>query len=132
MSIINEEKKIVPHVVELSFGLDRLFWTLLHNSLYMDEERGWEVLNLGEQVSPYRYSLFPLQKDEKLMQKAMEIGDTLTKRGIAYQYNYSGSIGKRYARADEVGIPKAITVDFQTLEDGTVTIRDAITTNRKG
>jgi glycyl-tRNA synthetase len=131
MSVINDEKKIVPHVIELSFGLDRVFWTLLHNSLYMEEERGWEVLQLGEKTSPYKYALFPLQKDEKLIQRALEIGDSLTKKGITYQYNYSGSIGKRYARADEVGIPKAITVDFQTLEDGTVTVRDSTTAKQE-
>ena len=59
MSIVNEEKKLVPHVVELSVGLDRLFWTLLANSLYMDEERGWEVLRLGRAAAPYAYAVLP-------------------------------------------------------------------------
>ena len=130
MSVINEDKKIVPHVVELSVGLDRLFWTLLANSLYMDEKRGWEVLKLAK-AAPYDYVVFPLQKDEKLVEKALEIEEKLKQRGRSCLYSSTGSIGKRYARADEVGIPKAITVDFQTLEDGTVTIRDAITTEQE-
>jgi glycyl-tRNA synthetase len=130
MSVVNEEKKLVPHVVELSVGLDRIFWTLLANSLYLDEERGWEVMKLGR-TAPYDYVIFPLQKDEKLIAKALEIEEKLRKKGRSCQYSSTGSIGKRYARADEVGIPKAITVDFQTLEDGTVTVRDAITTKQE-
>ncbi len=131
MSIINDEKKIVPHVVELSVGLDRLFWTLLANSLYMDKERGWEVMALARAAAPYDFAIFPLQKDEKLVAKALEIEEKLRKRGMSCQYATTGSIGKRYARADEIGIPRAITVDFQTLEDGTVTVRDAITTKQE-
>jgi glycyl-tRNA synthetase len=130
MSVVNGEKKLVPHVVELSVGLDRLFWTLLANSLYMDSERGWEVLKLGA-AAPYDFTIFPLQRDEKLIEKALEIEEKLKGKGFSCQYSSTGSIGKRYARADEVGIPKAITVDFQTLEDGTVTIRDAITTKQE-
>ncbi len=123
MSVVSEEKKLIPHVVELSFGLDRLFWTLLANSLYMDEKRGWEVMLLNEAVAPYRYAVFPLQKDDKLIVKAAELLRQLAGKGISAYYSHSGSIGKRYARADEVGIPKAITIDYQTLEDGTVTVR---------
>ncbi len=124
MSIMNGEKKLVPHVVELSFGLDRIFWTLLANSLYVDDKRGWEVLDINRAAAPYAYVVFPLQKDEKLESKALEVSDGLTKKGITNYYSASGSIGKRYARADETGIPYAITVDYQSLEDGTVTVRD--------
>lgn len=123
MSVVSDDKKLVPHVVELSFGLDRLFWTLLASSLYSDEKRGWEVMQLNDKMAPYRYAVFPLQKDEKLVAKALEISHSLTGKGVGAYYSAAGSIGKRYARADEVGIPKAITVDFQTLEDGTVTVR---------
>ncbi|MDE1856809.1 MAG: glycine--tRNA ligase [Candidatus Micrarchaeota archaeon] len=126
MSVLNNEKKVLPHVVELSFGLDRLVWTLLANSLVKDDGRGWDMLALNNEVSPYRYAIFPLQKDEKLMDKALEINRTLTERGIATFYSAAGSIGKRYARADEVGINSAITVDYQTLEDDTVTVRNIV------
>ncbi len=124
MSVVDGEKKLVPHVVELSFGRDRIFWTLLASSLYSDEKRGWEVLKLNRNVSPYVYAIFPLQRDDKLEEKALEISRTLLKNGISNYYAASGSIGKRYARADESGVPFAITVDYQTIEDGTVTIRD--------
>jgi glycyl-tRNA synthetase len=124
MSIVNNEKKLVPHVVELSFGWDRLFWTLLANSLYFDDKRGWDVLLLSEKSAPYRYAVFPLQKDEKLMKKAMELKHRLSDMGVSAYYSHTGSIGKRYARADEVGVLRAITIDYQTLEDDTVTVRD--------
>lgn len=123
MSIVNDEKKLIPHVVELSFGIDRLFWTLLANSLYKDEKRGWDVLMLNSAAAPYRYAVFPLQKDEKLIAKATELVRELSGKGVVAYYSQAGSIGKRYARADEIGIPSAITVDYQTLEDDTVTVR---------
>jgi glycyl-tRNA synthetase len=123
MSIVNDGKKLIPHVVELSFGLDRLFWTLLANTLYMDDKRGWELLLLTEKSTPYRYAVFPLQKDDKLVEKALAISRSLASKGISTYFSQTGSIGKRYARADEIGVLNSITVDFQTLEDNTVTIR---------
>ncbi len=124
MSVVNENKKLIPHVVELSFGLDRLFWTLLATNLYMDEKRGWELLLLTEKSTPYRYAVFPLQKDDKLTEKALALNRSLASRGISTYYSQTGSIGKRYARADEIGVLNSITIDFQTLEDGTVTVRN--------
>ncbi|MDE1811105.1 MAG: glycine--tRNA ligase, partial [Candidatus Micrarchaeota archaeon] len=127
MAVVNGEKKIVPHVVEISFGLDRIFWVLLSNSLYKDEKREWDLLLLNESVAPYKYAVYPLQKDEKIMAKAQEIVKQLSSNGVYPYFSASGSIGKRYAKSDETGIPNAITVDFTSLEDGTVTIRDART-----
>ena len=108
----------------ISFGLDRLFWTLLATNLYMDEKRGWELLLLTEKSTPYRYAVFPLQKDDKLTEKALALNRSLASRGISTYYSQTGSIGKRYARADEIGVLNSITIDFQTLEDGTVTVRN--------
>ncbi len=124
LSIMNGAKKVLPHVVEASFGLDRLFWAALGNSLYADDSRGWEVLLIGPKIAPYDYALFPLQKDDKILAKSDEIYSTLRAKGLSVFFGQSGSIGKRYARADEIGIPKAITVDYQTLEDNTATVRD--------
>ncbi len=124
MSVLSGEKKVLPHVVELSFGLDRLFYGLLYSSLYKDEARGWEVMMLSGSVSPYDFALFPLQKDEPLVSEAVAIFDSLTAKGYSVYYSASGSIGKRYARADEIGITKAITVDFETLSDRKVTVRE--------
>jgi glycyl-tRNA synthetase len=126
MSVVDMDKKVLPHVVEVSLGLDRIFWGLLHNSLYRDGKRDWDVLLLAEDIAPYKYALFPLQKDDKIIAKSVEIGNLLKSRGIYPYYSVSGSIGKRYAKADEVGIPMAITIDYETLENGTVTIRKAL------
>ncbi|MDE1832937.1 MAG: glycine--tRNA ligase [Candidatus Micrarchaeota archaeon] len=127
MSVVNGEKKLVPHVVEISFGLDRIFWVLLSNSLRKDDKREWDLLLLNQDVAPYKYAVYPLQKDEGLVKKAQEILKGLNANGTYSYYSLSGSIGKRYAKSDETGIPFAITVDFTTLEDGTVTVRDART-----
>ncbi len=131
MSVTVNERKFVPHVVEQSFGIDRVFWCLLANSLYYDDQRGWEVLALKEGLAPYTYAVFPLQKDEKLVGMATGLAKTLKAKGVGAYYSATASIGKRYARADEVGVPYAITVDFQSVEDGTVTVRNASDTKQQ-
>ncbi len=130
LHVVSGNKKLLPHVVELSIGLDRLFLALVSNSLYSDE-RGWEVLKLNEKTSPYDFAVFPLQKDDKLVEKAIHVRDMLLERGKSVFYSTSGSIGKRYARSDEIGVNKAITIDYTTLEDDTVTIRDMLTTKQE-
>ncbi len=123
-------KKIVPHVVEASIGIDRLFFSLLDNSVRQGGERGWDWMQLNEKSAPYRYAVFALQKDEKIVEKARGVYRLLLEKGIGAYYSDSGSIGKRYARADEIGVPFAVTCDFQTLEDDTVTVRDRDTTKQ--
>ena len=130
LSIISNEKRLVPHVVEASMGSGRLMFALLENSAVDDAERGWNWLRLKQSVAPYRYAVFPLQKDEGLVAKAKEIHAMMLDRNVDCYYSETASIGKRYARADEIGIPDCITVDFQTLEDGTVTVRDRDTTKQ--
>lgn len=122
-SVINDGKKVVPHVVEASMGLDRLFLALLSNSAQEDKERGWNWLKINESVAPYRYAVLPLQKDEELVTKAREVSRLLIKKGIQSYYSESGSIGKRYARADEIGVSYCVTIDYDTLKNNTVTIR---------
>lgn len=124
LSIISDGKRVVPHVVEASFGMDRLVLALLDTSVQDGLDRGWEWLDLNEKVAPYLYGVFPLQKDEKLTSKAMELSRLLIEKGVQSYYAETGSIGKRYARADEIGVPYCITIDYQTMEDDTVTIRD--------
>ncbi|MGC8648267.1 MAG: glycine--tRNA ligase [Candidatus Micrarchaeia archaeon] len=130
LHVVDGTKKLLPHVVELSIGLDRLFFALIANSIYKDE-RGWEVLKLNSITSPYDYAVFPLQKDDKLIGKALQVRDALVEMGKSVFYSTSGSIGKRYARSDEIGINKALTIDYTTLEDDTVTERDIITTKQE-
>jgi glycyl-tRNA synthetase len=123
-------RKIVPHVVEASMGVDRPLFAILDNSVVDDDGRGWAWLKLSEKVAPYKYAVLPLQKDEKLIAKAKEVYKLLQEREIDCYYTETASIGKRYARADEIGVPYCITIDYTTLEDDTVTIRDRNTTKQ--
>ncbi len=133
ISVVNDGRKLTPHVIEASIGLDRLMLALLSNSVANDG-RGWSWLKIPESIAPYKYAIFPLQKDEKLVGKALELHNRLHDLGITSYYSETGSIGKRYAKADEMGVPYCITVDFQSLEDGTATvrIRDTTKQERKG
>ncbi|HQT44464.1 MAG TPA: His/Gly/Thr/Pro-type tRNA ligase C-terminal domain-containing protein, partial [Candidatus Micrarchaeota archaeon] len=124
-----EKKKIVPHVVEPSMGSDRLFWCILEHS-YRDktEKKDWEWFDFPPSIAPFTVSVFPLMKKDGLAEKAREVTAMLRSRHIETMYSESGSIGRRYARADEIGTPYCLTVDYDTLDSksdkfGTVTIR---------
>lgn len=134
MAVLSDGKKVVPHIIEATLGLDRLFFATLDASMQEGDKRGWKWLKLNENIAPYKYAVFALQKDERLTAKAREIFGIVKDRHVSTYYSETGSIGKRYARADEIGVPFAITCDYQTLEDGTVTIRSRDTTKqiRKG
>lgn len=117
-------EKYIPYVVEPSVGVDRLFLVFL-SSAYKEEqlEDGTErsLLKLHPALAPFKAAVLPLSK--KLSEPALEIYQNLTK-DFMVDYDESGSIGKRYRRHDEVGTPYCITVDFETLENQTVTVRD--------
>jgi glycyl-tRNA synthetase len=116
----------VPYVVETSVGLDRMFLAVL-SSAYKNEklEDGSEraVLSIPPALAPYKVAIMPLTKKDGLPEKAREIIDEL-KFDFQCQYDEKDSIGKRYRRQDAIGTPYSVTVDHQTLEDNTVTIRD--------
>ncbi len=95
MSVSVDGKKVLPHVVEISIGVDRIFWTLLFNSHYFDEERGWDIMLLNKGIAPYEYGVFPLQKDEKLADMAKAIAERLKDTCVSAYYSGTGSIGKR-------------------------------------
>ena len=120
-------KKIVPHVVEPTFGLTRTFLAVLLNA-YDEDEVGGEkrvVLRLKPSLAPVKAAVFPLLKNKpELVEKAKDIYVQLKREipGVAWDDN--GNIGKRYRRQDEIGTPFCVTVDFDTLEDETVTVRD--------
>ncbi len=120
--VADDGQKIVPHVVEPSIGLGRLFWSTLEHAYRHDPERGWDWLDLPPRVAPFDVYVLPLMKKEPLMEKAKEVRKLLLAFYDVYM-DKTGSIGKRYARADEIGVPYCVTVDFQTLEDNTVTVR---------
>jgi glycyl-tRNA synthetase len=116
-------ESFVPHVVEPSFGVDRILYALFE-SAYEEGRREWPVLHLAPSVAPAKVGVFPLMERDELDVRAQEIDADLRIRGVASYYDGTQSVGKRYARADEAGIPWCITVDYQTKEDGTVTVRD--------
>ena len=125
--------RFVPHVIEPSFGVERLVMAVLTSAYAQDEVNGETrtVLKLPENLAPYKYCVSPLLKNKpELVAKAKEVYDDLKKKYGNIAWDESGNIGKRYRKQDEIGTPKCVVVDFDTLEDGTVTIRDRDTTEQ--
>ncbi|MFP8954648.1 glycine--tRNA ligase [Natrialbaceae archaeon A-arb3/5] len=125
---------VTPHVVEPSFGVDRLVYTVLHHAYREDEVDGEErtYLELDPEVAPTFVGVFPLQNDAELESEAREIAAELREAGLSVTYDDSGNIGRRYRRQDEVGTPFCVTVDYETLEadETTVTVRERDTTGQ--
>ncbi|MEM2975473.1 MAG: His/Gly/Thr/Pro-type tRNA ligase C-terminal domain-containing protein, partial [Candidatus Bathyarchaeia archaeon] len=115
-------RRFIPHVVEPSFGSDRLVYVALEFAYKRKEDR--TLLSFPRDLSPIQLGVFPLVSRDGLPEKAKEVYRLLLDEGFTVEYDESGSIGRRYARADEIGIPLGITIDYQTLKDNTVTIRD--------
>ena len=117
-------EKYVPYCIEPSLGADRMVLAFLCNSYdeeKIDENDTRVVLHLHPALAPYKVAVLPLSK--KLSEKAKEVYTKLSKKFMC-DYDEAGSIGKRYRREDEIGTPYCVTIDFDTLEDDTVTIRD--------
>ena len=119
------KETLIPHVVEPTFGLSRLTGIVLTDAFVKEEVNGKErfVLKLNPKIAPVKAAIFPLQKDEKLVLVARKLFASLKKQYVV-EYDNRGNIGKMYRRQDEIGTPYCITVDYQTLEDRTVTIRE--------
>ena len=121
---VETNEKYVPYCIEPSLGCDRLALAFLCNAYHEEQiEEGdiRTVLHLHPALAPYKVAILPLSK--KLSQKSEEIYEKLSKKFMC-DYDEAGSIGKRYRREDEIGTPYCVTIDFDTLEDETVTIRD--------
>jgi glycyl-tRNA synthetase len=114
-------KRIVPHVVEPSFGADRLVYSAMEYAYSIKEDR--VVLGLPKDIAPFQVVVLPLLKKSDLVEKANKIYRMLLEAKIDTYCDEVGSIGRRYARADEIGVPLAVTVDYETLTDGTLTVR---------
>lgn len=124
LSVLTEDgRKIVPHVTEPSFGLDRTIMCILYHSFREDGKRGWNWFSFPAKLSPFTAGVFPLVSRDGLPEKAREVYEML-KKDFDIFYDEKGSIGKRYARADEIGTLFGITIDNQTMEDNTVTLRN--------
>ncbi|HTX61564.1 MAG TPA: glycine--tRNA ligase [Methanobacterium sp.] len=115
-------EKIYPHVIEPSYGIDRIIYSVLLHCYQKDGDR--TVLKVPADVAPLEVNVFPLVNKKELADKAMEIKTLLRNKGIIAEYDASGTIGRRYARSDEIGVPFAVTVDHDTLLDNMVTIRN--------
>ncbi len=117
---------VTPHVIEPSFGVDRLLYTVLHHAYREDEVDGEErtYLALEPEVAPTFVGVFPLQGDDALEAEAHAIVADLREAGLSVTYDDSGNIGRRYRRQDEVGTPFCVTVDYESLEDDAVTVRE--------
>lgn len=115
-------RRFIPHVIEPSFGLDRLAYVALEYAYTKRNKR--TLLSLPRDIAPIQLSIFPLVSKDGLPEKAKDVYQMFLKEGFSAEWDESGSIGRRYARADEAGNVLAITIDYQTLEDNSVTIRD--------
>lgn len=126
--------KLVPHVIEPSFGVERTIMAVLSSAYTEDEVNGEKrtFLKLPEHLAPIKYAVSPLLKNkEELVKKAREVYDLLKKKHGNVMWDDNGNIGKRYRRQDEIGTPYCVVIDFDTLEDDSVTVRDRDTTEQR-
>ena len=128
-----ENKHIVPAVVEASAGVDRALLTILADAFTQEEVNGESrtVLKLSPKIAPIKVAVFPLMNKNNMPELSQKIVEDIRNAGIASFYDAGGSIGKRYRRQDEAGTPFGVTVDHDTLEDNTVTLRDRDTMNQE-
>ena len=127
--------KFVPHVIEPSFGVERALMAVLSGAYREDEQNGEKrvYLALPEYLAPVKFAVSPLLKNKpELVEKAREVYAQLAKANPGrVMWDDNGNIGKRYRRQDEIGTPHCVVIDFQTLEDGTVTVRERDTTEQR-
>lgn len=131
MEIFDEKykNKVIPKVIEPTFGMERAFLAVLTKAYHFDEKRQNVVLKIPAKLAPIKASIFPLLKDDKYEKIARDIFNDL-KKDWYVSYDDSGSIGKRYSRNDSIGTPMCITVDEDTPKDKSVTIRDRDSTKQ--
>ena len=119
---VERGRRFIPNVIEPTFGSDRLFYVALEYAYRTKEDRA--LLSFPRDIAPIQVGIYPLMSKNGLAEKASELHKKLLAEGFVAEYDDAGSIGRRYARADEAGIPLGVTVDYDTLKDNTATIRD--------
>lgn len=125
--------RFVPHVIEPSFGVERALMAVLASAYREDEQNGDKRIYLAfpEHLAPVKFAVSPLLKNKpELVEKAREVYQALKAKHGAVMWDDNGNIGKRYRRQDEIGTPHCVVIDFQTLEDDTVTVRERDTTEQ--
>ena len=134
-TIKGTNEKFVPHVIEPSFGVERALMAVLSSAYREDEQNGSKrvYLALPEHLAPVKFAVSPLLKNKpELVEKAREIYANLSNNNPGrVMWDDNGNIGKRYRRQDEIGTPHCVVIDFQTLEDDTVTVRERDTTEQR-
>src|SRR6056297_277698 len=128
----DQSEPFVPHVIEPTFGLDRFLLATLSEAYTVDEDNERIYLALPHHIAPVKYCVSPLLKNKpELVEKAKDVYSKLQSNFGRVVWDDNGNIGKRYRRQDEIGTPYCVVIDFDTLEDGTVTVRDRDTTEQK-
>ncbi len=123
LQVMDDEVKVLPHVFELSLGVDRCIYSILEHSYFIDREKDDRILlKLKPYLSPIHAGVLPLLKKDEFKAKSFNLVSLLN-RDFDIFYDESGSIGRRYRRLEEIGTPFAFTIDHQTMDDDTVTIR---------
>lgn len=127
-------ERFIPYVIESSVGVGRMFLAVLTDAYHEEEINGDTriVLKLKPELAPYRFAVSPLLKNKpELVEKARDVYAMLKKQYGNVMWDDNGNIGKRYRRQDEIGTPECVVIDFQTLEDNTVTVRNRDTTEQR-
>jgi len=133
-TIKGTNQKVVPHVIEPSFGVERALMAVMTAAYREDEQNGEKriYLALPHHLAPVKFAVSPLLKNKpELVAKAREVYMILKKKYGAVMWDDNGNIGKRYRRQDEIGTPYCIVIDFETLEDDSVTVRERDTTKQE-
>ena len=129
MTVNIEGRKFIPHVIEIAYGIDRPIYCLLESCYREEADR--VIFTFTKDIAPYTAGVFPLVSKDGIPEKAMEVFKMLRDAGLYAFYDESGSIGKKYARADEIGVPYCITIDYDTLKDDSVTLRERDSKSQK-
>jgi len=124
--------RFTPHVIEPSYGIDRIIYAIIEHSYMETEKEGedYRVLKLRPSVAPIKVGVFPLMARDGLPEIARDIDMALRDRGLRTYYDEGGTVGRRYARMDEIGTPWCVTVDYESKDDKKVTIRDRDSTEQ--
>jgi glycyl-tRNA synthetase len=133
-TIKGTNEKFVPHVIEPTYGVERAVMAVLSAAYTEDEVNGEKrvYLKFPEHIAPVKYAVSPLLKNKpELVAKAREVYDMLKKKNGNVMWDDNGNIGKRYRRQDEIGTPYCVVIDFDTLENDTITVRERDTTEQK-